>query len=329
MVVMADGYRAGNDISKFEEYAKDAFEDASTFHYTKNRNTHDHITNRFFERFWYDINVVMVKTVSNSSGINTVAGYREKDTILQVNSDISGAKNDFKAGNSNNIQKVINRNFEKIGLAPKNIDVIIIFVNQAIRSYTIINENNMGERNYQPINRVVIGAPTGYSRYSANFHDTVRTSSITHELGHALAHLDDEYIEAGKNPGYSPALRNIDLVANRNNPKWRGLPSVYFTSNIPSVDTDHRVGNFVGAFYDPIEYIRPTYKSTMAADLASTDYQFGPVNTYHLTGSFKTRMGEIVEQDPGYALWEKNNYEWKGYSFNDFTWEWSINDFYY
>jgi len=67
----------------------------------------------------------------------------------------------------------------------------------------------------------------------------------------------------------------------------------------------------------------------MAGGIASTDYQFGPVNTYHLTGSFKTRMGVIVEQDHGYALLEKNNYKWRGYSFNDFTWEWSINDFYY
>ena len=41
IVVMADGYKAGNDIYEFEDYAKDAFENASTFHYTKNRNTHD------------------------------------------------------------------------------------------------------------------------------------------------------------------------------------------------------------------------------------------------------------------------------------------------
>ena len=63
--------------------------------------------------------------------------------------------------------------------------------------------------------------------------------------------------------------------------------------------------------------------------IASTDYQFGPVNKYHLTGSIKTRMGVIEPQDPGYGFLEKNNYEWKEYSLDAFSTDWKLSDFNY
>ena len=46
---------------------------------------------------------------------------------------------------------------------------------------------------------------------------------------------------------------------------------------------------------------------------AEAAYQFCPVTTYHMEGSFRTRMGLIPPQDPTFD--GNNNYEWDGYSY--------------
>ena len=328
IVVMADGYTM-SEIDYFERYVRDAFKDPSSFHWTKipDYYTHEHIQNKFFKNYWDSINVIMVKTISAYSGI-TVVGQSYKDSILGVRYDREKDTN-YKFGSWYNISAAINKNFEKIGLAPHHIDVVIILVNQVIRSYASIGSGDLADRNYQPINTAIISAPSGYDVNSSYFHNYVDTDKIAHELGHALARLMDEYIEVGKDYNYYSSMRNVDLISNAGYPKWQGLRyynSGFFTNSEPVKDTDHRIGNFVGSYYSPDKYIRPTFNSTMEGTMPSTDYQFGPVNTYHLEGSFRTRMGMLYPQDPGYRDF---SYEWWGYDFHDFAREYRESDFNY
>ena len=64
----------------------------------------------------------------------------------------------------------------------------------------------------------------------------------------------------------------------------------------------------------------------MRGDVESNNYQFGPVNTYHMEGSFQTRMGSIKKQDPGYERFN-SDYEWAGYPFEKFINDWPPNKF--
>lgn len=73
----------------------------------------------------------------------------------------------------------------------------------------------------------------------------------------------------------------------------------------------------------------------MRGDVKSNNYQFGPVNTYHMEGSIRTRLGfpGVPAQDP--TAWVNNvtgnvsGYEWSGYSFRNFTDDWKPEDFEY
>jgi len=331
MVVMADGYTS-SEINYFVDYVRDAFVDAGTFHfvdYTMPGTGHTHIVNDFFDDYFKFINVFAVNTISIESGINTVAGKNSKNTILRVNS--GEPLNYYSYGDYNKIRTIINKNFEKIGLGLNQIDTIIIFVNEDIRSYASILFSEFGNRNKQPINITIIGAPARYNVYDRYFHYNVATDMIAHELGHTIARLFDEYEEKGKSYPYSNNMRNIDLIGNKYNPKWYGLyryNNDYFTSSVPTYNKDQRIGNFTGALYDSSLYIRPTYYSTMNGATPYPHRQFGPVNTYHLVGSFKTRMGEIPAQDPGYVYDPFDNYEWKDYNYSRFYPDWSSSRFY-
>ena len=77
---------------------------------------------------------------------------------------------------------------------------------------------------------------------------------------------------------------------------------------------------FTGALYDENNFFRPTEIGTMGSD-ESTDTQYGPVCTYHMTASFKVRMGQIKAQDITVTN-TSYNYEWDGYSLDDFKEEW-------
>ena len=87
---------------------------------------------------------------------------------------------------------------------------------------------------------------------------------------------------------------------------------------------------YEGGLYKKIGIYRPTYNSTMSGTPENgIEYQFGPVNTYHLTASLKIRTSE---SDPGVVdLWYTNNtdvfYEWTHYSIDDFYDEWDPSEF--
>jgi len=55
--------------------------------------------------------------------------------------------------------------------------------------------------------------------------------------------------------------------------------------------------------------------------IKETDFNFTPVCDYHMTASFKIRMGEIKAADLNCGN-DNLGYEWQGYSLDDFKNDW-------
>lgn len=85
---------------------------------------------------------------------------------------------------------------------------------------------------------------------------------------------------------------------------------------------------FTGALYDENNFFRPTEIGTMGSD-ESTDTQYGPVCTYHMTASFKIRMIIDItkEQKKEPTATDDDNpldYQWNAYKYIDFYNEWGV-----
>jgi hypothetical protein len=195
---------------------------------------------------------------------------------------------------------------------------------------------NIGdERNMQPVKPIIIQVPTNYSVFSYNFHNYVLTNAIVHELGHAIARLMDEYDYLGTDNGiwlYEERFRNISELEN-GRLKWHLLIDLNprYLSPTPhqasSLNNDQKLGFFQNPHFfnsrrNLQKYYIPTVNSTMRGDGRSENIQFGPVNTYHMEGSFRTRIGNIQAQDPSQSFSSTIEYEWRGYTFRDFIYDW-------
>ena len=226
------------------------------------------------------------------------------------------------------------------GLEWNEADAYIIFVNDKTTwTYSWSYGFEIGYKYGQPIHPVITQAPAGYDVSADNFHakqksdqEGVTVNAIAHELGHALARLQDEYTSPYSYGTYNYCwwFRNID--DDISNCKWQKLiDKGYGGGN----SKNNLVGNFHGALYQTDKNYRPTYNSTMNRsskfpfDTTNDNYQFGPVNTYHLTASLKIRTSESdpVVGDLGCTNYSDVFYEWKHYSIDDFCKEWSPSDF--
>jgi hypothetical protein len=247
-----------------------------------------------------------------------------------------GYKNSEVTGNLQRMRDVVNATRKKTGLSWTNVDAYIILVNDVdIMTYTFAYGNEAGYRNEQPVHSVIIKAPANFTAGTSYFHSLVKTDAIAHELGHAMARLQDEYDYVTAWPGrpellrdYASKFRNISEWVN-GKLKWQGLIDLdirYLSSTpfqAPSATNDQKLGYYTNPqFYIPgtgtlKKYYIPTVNSTMRGENVSNNYQFGPVNTYHLEGSFKTRLGEIPAQDP-VCIVDGLFYEWLMYPFSEF-----------
>ena len=156
------------------------------------------------------------------------------------------------------------------------------------------------------------------------FHDYVKTDAIAHELGHAIAKLQDEYEDEDKKDRlYCDWFRNVDDDTNY---KWKKLIDKGYDGGN---EDNHRIGNYNGGLYRKGIY-RPTFNGTMRHEKNKKEStltpQFGPVNTYHMVASFKIRMGKELIADQ-HCFDDGVGYEWQHYSIDDFYEEWPPSDF--
>jgi len=329
LIVMAEGYRA-DQMWQYRDYVKDAFANTANFHYTDGNinNPHIHVNNDFFARYWDKINVIMMETISPHEGIDN-ARYEDKvQNILGLNKELKYPM--FSRINA--IMSWTKPNDMNIWDA----DAIIILVNDPnIWAYSWAYGMEINHRNMQPIHCVIIQAPVKnpkgdyFKTTDTNFHSYytsptenkgVITNAIAHELGHALARLQDEYSIGGTNISYCPWFRNID---NDTDYKWIGLNNRGY--NNTSI-MRNPLGEFKGALYKENENYRPTEIGTMRGTELSPNLQYGPVNTYHLTASFKVRIGEINPTDLNCGN-DNFGYEWSGYSLDQFKNDWPPSKF--
>jgi len=338
IIVMAEGYRA-DQIYKFKEYANDAFADTANFHYRAERDKHNHVTSDFFDKYWDIINVIRMDTISSHEGIDNDWTVDRIQSILNLNSD---KRSGLSRGDYSRIRTIIDNNKPK-GMSYTEVDAVIIFVNDpTIWAYSGCYDAEIGLRNYQPINVVVIQAPIKdrfgfYNDVTApEFHTkrdasgnkisgAVLTDCIVHELGHALARLQDEYLADDLSIEYKTHYRNID---NDTDFKWQWF-----------IDNGYNTPGVTGALYKSW-YYRPSETSTMIRH--GLNVQFNAVCTYHLTATFKVRMmnkysSYDIMREPKQE-WEYYNpfffsstenyddescyFEWNGYKYSEFLEEW-------
>jgi hypothetical protein len=337
LVVLAEGYRA-DQMEYYRAYVRDAFANPANFHYPKYRDSaNDHITNDFFARYWDYTNVFMVESVSPQEGIDHKALDNKILSILDLCDDLLSA---YFFGNAARIMAVMQETFKSEELTIKDVDAYIILVNDTVfdRPYSYSHGPNIGYngesgeiigRRGEPVHSVMIPAPAGRNVTDKDFHDNVQTDAIAHELGHAIAQLQDEYADTEKTSFFLPIFLNVsgnkDFV-------WKRLIEVDpdYLSNytneplVYNIDSkiDNRLGVFQGAMYSPTDYYRSTYNSTMRGidDHGADNFQFGPVNTYYMEASFKYRMGEVVH-DEYFVNWPLS-YERDNYTFEQFSYEW-------
>jgi len=344
-VVMAEGYRA-DQMHYFRSYVEDAFKNYSNLHYTEKRGhelPHKHIPNDFFGNWWDRINVVMYETVSIDSGINT---NFYNSLVSKKRSFFNIIRGEKTSGSTERMRRVVDENVSKTNLGRGNIDAYIIFANdEEIGCYSFSHFFTVDKsRNKQPVTYAIIQAPFGYLPNEENFHRFVKTDAIAHELGHAIAQLQDEYIiEPSFFNFYLEEFRNIS-----NNTygsfKWHKLidvDSTYFNNepvlsdNEPDITkNDNRLVRYRYPKYKLFglivtEFYIPTINSTMRGTSGYRNYQFGPVNTYFMEGSFMVRTGMLAPQNPFDVLGTGfSDYEWDGYSFKDFAKRWPPSRFF-
>jgi len=342
LVVMAEGYRA-DEITYFSAYAEDAFSKSENFNFTEynDNSSHTHIKNHFYEKYWDSINVYMYETISPQSGIDATWGRNEVMSFFDVN---RGSRSDI---NFSRMERVVDETWGGAGsdkpLQAWNVDAYIILVNdRSISSYAYAYDKQVGERNGQPVNFIIIRAPIDYfvSVDALDFHGLVETDRIGQLLGRAMARLmmEDKYTDKdinGPTFSYNHKYRNISRYGGEQ-VKWKKLWEKEGYRTYSQADNDHRLVELKNPiYYDPVdwrnnEYFIPTRNGTMRGDSGSMSYQFGPVCTYHMEGSFRTRMNlnNMKDQDPEYDGINYEKYEWEGYSLEAFMEEYSPDYFY-
>jgi hypothetical protein len=320
LAVMAEGYRA-DQINDFVANANNAFATTASFHYNST-------TNDFYNRYYNDLNIVRYDTISPESGVDLLSLHDDVKSILNYNN----AKG-VRTADLNRIKAVLDKSKKnnKCDLKISNVDAVILLINTPTINTTTdswlahtwtFDNNTLHNRNGEPVHYLAIAAPVAGEN---------GLYAIAHELGHALASLQDEY-DTNNDPAqtcnrfflppvYPPQedrnITKLDLFGNYIF-QWDQFVIDYGSG----LALNYPVNYFEGGYYCNSDYFRPTEYSTMKSNFTGNPpidigVQFGPVNTYYLYGSFRHRKSSIT-----YTL----RHQYPQY-YNDFLATWPVTDF--
>ncbi|MBK6427565.1 MAG: hypothetical protein IPF82_15600 [Blastocatellia bacterium] len=113
------------------------------------------------------------------------------------------------------------------------------------------------------------------------------TSTLAHEIGHAIGKLGDEYFEYDSAPPYSgnePVFPNLTKTPDRDALKWSRF--VRSSTSVPTADGSSGVGAFEGAYYRRRGVYRPSHSCLMR--------RYGPFCPV-CTDAMLTRSYNLVE----------------------------------
>lgn len=275
--------------------------------------------NNFFNKIDNNINICRIIAPSPDSGIIMADENYGEDRITFFGLDDTGRSRinfyyvisdviniAFKDIDDQNnklfLQKQINNDINN----DTNIDVVIIlanYYNSSIYNISYCLDDFIGLKNGQYCKVVVIPAKKDIGH---------NIETLSHELGHALAELCDEYSENNtlfENKPYNINMRNIDNKQ-YNSLKWHKF-SGYFIDKVISE-------GYEGGNYQHFGLYRPTENSTMKSSLS---LDFGPVNTYHLFASYLIRTNQSNGFNRNLSISYNNeiwNYEWDCLSIEKF-----------
>ena len=166
---------------------------------------------------------------------------------------------------------------------------------------------------------VIIQAPVGEQFFY------IFTYSIAHELGHALARLQDEYDDNRNDVTFEYKSKYRNISSSDTNVKWQKMIDAGYGGGTKD---NFLLETYEGCLYTPTGLYRPTFNSTMREKTVKKNIQFGPVNTYHLVASFKIRTMNCDNNIPDLVCDEDPaHYEWKHYSIEQFLDEWKPEKF--
>ena len=251
--------------------------------------------------------MVRVDTISPEEGVDQVAGQNTVMSYFGINA-AWGATDAEQFPDFQKIREIMR--YCPKGFALENIDAVIIFVNDNnIEAYSsAYGPYITAPRRGQPVQAAMIQAPAEEESKS----DDVWNWAITHELGHTMARLQEEYEPILLWP-YEERFRNI---AKELYSKWH-----WFIANgygIGNIGGDYGVWYWNGTVCGDDSY-RPTKISLMGGmDSGTYGIQYGPVNTYHMQASFLTRMGTY----PGIEPDDPTGFEWTYYPLESFKQDW-------
>ena len=137
---------------------------------------------------------------------------------------------------------------------------------------------------HDPYNAMRSNAMFGYGRVLQSAQDFRGGAVLTHELGHSIGNLADEYVyTAGKTyTGAEPASANVTIETNPAKVKWGTL--IKGNPPVPTPFGYDGYGIFEGGAYGSFGLYRPTATSLMR----NTNYPFFKVNEAHLKKILKT-----------------------------------------
>ncbi|HOV14426.1 MAG TPA: M64 family metallopeptidase, partial [Spirochaetota bacterium] len=270
--------------------------------------------NNVFEKFKDNINIIRIDTISLDESIDQTL-KDEKRNILDCHLEYL-----FTAPNYARVEQVLT-NTKPLGITDLNdIDVLIIYVNDFITSF--------GE---YPAAIADTFFPYGKKKGQDNCVVIIKKgeiANISHELGHALVKLSDEYVMDNLlyKIFYNPQkIHNTSINCDNTNQINQSKFRNFFNHGYENLNNIYKLAFFEGGVYNVTGIYRTSeyslmnnkYKANTNNEDILSHYHYNPISSYHIAASIITRIGVISFVLPK-DLSITGNLEWQTYPLSQF-----------